>query len=285
LQEGPKRPFIALNCGAIPTHLFESELFGHVKGSFTGAVSDSKGKFVAAHGGDLFLDEIGEMPLDMQVKLLRALQEKAITPVGSTRTIPVEVRVIAATNRNLEELVREGKFRQDLYFRINQITLKTTPLRHRVEDIVYLAELFANRSRPGSTITSAALRKLAAHKWPGNVRELANTIERACLYARDIDADPQNGLRTSVEITPEHQLLSDLSRTEVAHEGLFPTTADEVTKERYQQCMDWIQRRFFEIALEILKDNDKVIGRLEMSRSYFYQKKKDLGLVIVRRNS
>jgi DNA-binding NtrC family response regulator len=126
---------------------------------------------------------------------------------------------------------------------------------------------------------------LASHKWPGNVRELANTIERACLYARDIDADPQNGLRTSVEITPEHLLLSDLSRTEVAHEGLFPTTADEVTKERYQQCMDWIQRRFFEIALEILKDNDKVIGRLEMSRSYFYQKKKDLGLVIVRRNS
>ncbi len=291
LQEGHGRPFVAVNCGAIPTHLFESELFGHVKGSFTGAVSDQKGKFAAAQGGDLFLDEIGEMPLDMQVKLLRALQEKTITPVGSTRAIPVDVRILAATNRNLEDLVREGKFRQDLFFRINQITLKTAPLRERHEDIVYLAELFAKRIRPGSTISEAARKRLQAHRWPGNVRELSNTIERACLYARDVEADSQLSGRASVEILPEHLLLSDLGvapglNAEVAQDlALLPQRAEDVTKERYQACIEWMQRRFFEVALDVLKDNDTVISRLEISRSYFYQKKKELGLVASRRNA
>lgn len=284
LQEGTGRPFVAVNCGAIPTHLFESELFGHVKGSFTGAVTDQKGKFLAAQGGDIFLDEIGEMPLEMQVKLLRALQEKTITPVGSTRTIPIDVRVIAATNRNLEERVRSGQFRQDLFFRINQITLRTTPLRERPEDIGYLAELFAERNRPGSVISQEALRRLEAHRWPGNVRELANTIERACLYARDFESDPPNGTRSAVEILPEHLLLSEISIPEASLEAsLLPVCDQDVTKERYQQCLESIQRRFFEMALQILKDNDKVIERLDISRSYFYQKKKELGLVTTRR--
>ena len=284
LQEGVGRPFVAVNCGAIPTHLFESELFGHMKGSVTGAVSDQKGKFIAAQGGDLFLDEISEMPLEMQVKLLRALQEKTITPVGSTRAISVDVRILAATNRNLEELVRQGKFRQDLFFRINQITLKTAPLRERPEDIGYLADLFAKRLRPGSTISQAALRRLEAHRWPGNVRELSNAIERACLYARDVDVEGASSARASVEILPEHLLLSDLGVAETAVEvPLLPKRAEDVTKERYQACLDWMQRRFFEVALDVLKDNDTVIRRLEISRSYFYQKKKDLGLVASRR--
>lgn len=284
LQEGVGRPFVAVNCGAIPTHLFESELFGHVKGSFTGAVSDQKGKFLAAQGGDLFLDEIGEMPLEMQVKLLRALQEKTITPVGSTRSIPVDVRILAATNRGLEDMVRQGKFRQDLFFRINQITLRTAPLRERPEDIGYLADLFAKRLRPGSMISPAALRRLEAHRWPGNVRELSNAIERACLYARDVDAEGASSARASVEILPEHLLLSDLGVADVVAEiPLLPQRAEDVTKERYQACLDWMQRRFFEVALDILKDNDTVIRRLEISRSYFYQKKKDLGLVANRR--
>lgn len=282
LQEGVGRPFVAINCGAIPTHLFESELFGHVKGSFTGAVSDSKGKVLAASGGDLFLDEIGEMPLEMQVKLLRVLQEKAITPVGSAKSIPVDVRIIAATNRKLEQLVRDGKFRQDLFFRINQITLRTSPLRERPEDVIYLAELFAKRCLPGSMISQAAKLRLQQHAWPGNIRELLNTIERACLFARE-----GNG---AALIGPEHLQLSDLplpvSEVETeASKALLPVSPDDVSQERYQQCLDWMQRRFFETALGLLQDNDKVIEQMGISRSYFYQKKKELGLSAGKRNS
>jgi len=148
LQENdPSRPFVAVNCGAIPAELFESELFGHVKGSFTGAVADRTGLFVQANGGDIFLDEIGELPPDLQVKLLRVLQNKEVTPIGSTKTIKLNVRVIAATNQKLEELVSDGKFRSDLFFRINQLVLQTTPLREHPEDILFLARHFADCTR------------------------------------------------------------------------------------------------------------------------------------------
>lgn len=283
-QEGLGRPFVAVNCGALPSQLFESELFGHVKGSFTGAIGDQKGKFVAAQGGDIFFDEIGEMPLDMQVKLLRVLQEKVITPVGSVKTIPVQVRILSATNRNLEELVAQGKFRQDLFFRINQVTLKTSPLRERPEDIVYLAELFLARTKKGLHLSDEVKEALQNHTWPGNIRELQNTIDRASLFANDLL--DMSGRR---QIGVEHLSLSELrpngssgSPSSGLPKGLFPVRAEDVTRERFQRCVDWAQRKFLESALELIKDNDCVIQKLEMSRSYFYQKKKELGVTMAR---
>ncbi|HUS29443.1 MAG TPA: sigma-54 dependent transcriptional regulator, partial [Kofleriaceae bacterium] len=178
-----KTPFIAVNCGAIPEELMESELFGHKKGSFTGAVADHPGMFQEADGGSLFLDEIGELSPSLQVKLLRALQERKVKPVGASDELEVDVRVIAATNRDLEAEVARGAFRADLYYRLNVIEIRIPPLRHRREDIPLLAEHFLKRfgTEHGRalTITSEAMRKLESYDFPGNVRELENMIERA----------------------------------------------------------------------------------------------------------
>jgi transcriptional regulator with PAS, ATPase and Fis domain len=168
-------PFLAVNCGAITESLLESELFGHVKGAFTGAMTDNKGLFRSANGGTLFLDEIAEMPLHLQVKLLRALQEKEVTPVGSVNAYSTDVRIIAATNRDLETEVSAGRFREDLFYRLNVIQLTVPPLRERRDDIPVLAKHFAN----GAPIASDALKTLSAYDWPGNVRELENCVERA----------------------------------------------------------------------------------------------------------
>jgi two-component system, NtrC family, response regulator PilR len=178
-----KEPFVAVNCGAIPDELMESELFGHKKGSFTGAVADKRGLFHEAEGGTLFLDEIGELSLGLQVKLLRALQERKVKPVGSTEELDVDVRVIAATNRDLEAEVARGAFRADLYYRLNVIELHLPPLRHRREDIPLLAEHFlrrfgAEQGRP-VRLSQEAMRRLETYDFPGNVRELENLIERA----------------------------------------------------------------------------------------------------------
>jgi two-component system response regulator PilR (NtrC family) len=175
--------FIAVNCGAIPETLIESELFGHKKGSFTGAVADKPGLFEAADGGTLFLDEIGELPLSMQVKLLRALQDRAIRRVGGNDTIKIDVRIIAATNRNLEEAVKNGTFREDLYYRLNVIMLETPPLRSRAGDIEMLANVFLKKfndkqKRNLQGFTPEALEIILNHKWPGNIRELENVMER-----------------------------------------------------------------------------------------------------------
>jgi len=180
--------FAAVNCGAIPAGLLESELFGHVKGSFTGAVRDKKGLFEIADRGTLFLDEIGDMPPDLQVKLLRALQEGEITPVGATSPLKVDVRVITATNRDLEAAVADGGFREDLYYRINVFPVVLPPLRQRGRDVVLIAEHkledLEKRNRKGVTGLSAeAAAALSAHTWPGNVRELLNEVERAYLLA------------------------------------------------------------------------------------------------------
>jgi two-component system response regulator PilR (NtrC family) len=178
-----KAPFIAVNCGAIPEELMESELFGHRRGSFTGAIADKLGMFQEADGGTLFLDEIGELSLGLQVKLLRALQERKVKPVGATEEAEVDVRVIAATNRDLETEVSRSAFRADLYYRLNVIELRLPPLRHRREDVPLLAEHFLRRfsaehHRP-SQLTAEAMRRLEAYEFPGNVRELENIIERA----------------------------------------------------------------------------------------------------------
>ncbi len=178
-------PFVPVNCGAIPGELLESELFGHEKGAFTGAISARQGRFEMAQGGTLFLDEIGDMPLPMQVKLLRVLQERVFERVGSNRSIQADVRIVAATHRNLEALIGEGKFREDLYFRLNVFPIEMPPLRERVEDIPLLVnELIARieHERRGSVrLAPAAVMALCQYPWPGNVRELANLIERLAI--------------------------------------------------------------------------------------------------------
>ena len=177
-----EKPFIAENCAAIPETLLESVLFGHVKGSFTGAIKDHPGHFVAAHGGTLFLDEIGDMKLPMQVKLLRTLQEGEVRPVGGSKVRKVDVRVIAATNHNLESAVKAGRFREDLYFRLNVLRLELPPLRARGEDIVMLARVFlaeaAGKVGRVMRMSAAAEAAIAAATWPGNVRQLQNEMQR-----------------------------------------------------------------------------------------------------------
>ena len=183
-QQGPRAEgrFVPINCGAIPRELIESELFGHRKGAFTGAVADRMGRFELAHGGTLFLDEIGDLPMDMQVKLLRVLQERCILPVGASREVPVDVRVVAATHKNLEQEVQEGRFREDLYYRINVLPIRTTPLRERPQDLAELLNFYAGKhALPGTRPLSFApdmLDMLAAYRWPGNVRELSNLVDR-----------------------------------------------------------------------------------------------------------
>lgn len=182
LHRGSERqqgPFVAINCAAIPKDLIESELFGHLKGSFTGALKDRKGKFALANGGTLFLDEIGELPVDLQPKLLRALQEQQIEPVGGTPE-QVDVRVVAATNRNLEEAMKEGLFREDLYYRLAVVPMEIPPLRQRREDIPRLLQHFISRQRDGSGVEMSAevVEYLTRYDWPGNVRELENAVEQ-----------------------------------------------------------------------------------------------------------
>ncbi|AGS40683.1 sigma-54-dependent transcriptional regulator [Cycloclasticus zancles] len=184
-EKGPRshQPFVPINCGAIPQELMESEFFGHKKGSFTGAIADKPGLFQTASGGTLFLDEVADLPLHMQVKLLRAIQEKSIRPIGSDTEQPIDVRILSATHKNLPELVEQGNFRQDLYYRINVIELPLPPLRERAEDITQLAKhilqkLNAENNSP-TKLTDTALKALAQYTFPGNVRELENILERA----------------------------------------------------------------------------------------------------------
>lgn len=275
LQEGnPNRPFVAVNCGSIPENLIESELFGHKKGSFTGAIDNRTGKFLAANNGDLFLDEVGELSLSAQVKLLRVLQEKVITPVGSEKDIKIDVRVIAATNRNLEKMVSSGTFREDLYFRLNKITLYTTPLREKKEDILYLAEVFAKRLLPSASFSVEAKKLLENHWWRGNIRELSNTIERACILAQG---------DSSYRIEPKHLLLSSkISNTEqvTVPADLLPQVAEEISQESYTLTLNWIERNYFKRCLDLLKgDNLKLIQLLGIGKTRYYEKKKDLGLI------
>lgn len=185
-----QKPLIKVNCAAIPRELYESEFFGHAKGSFTGALRDRAGRFELADGGTLFLDEIGEIPLDLQSKLLRVLQEGEIERVGEERTRKVDVRIIAATNRNLKEEAESGRFRQDLYYRLSVFPMELPPLRKRPDDIPLLAEHFVVRfarqlGRPRLRLTTANIQELQRYRWPGNIRELQHTLERACIVATD----------------------------------------------------------------------------------------------------
>ena len=208
------KPFVAINCGAIPEALLESELFGHARGAFTGAHANKVGRIALAEGGTLFLDEIGEMPLSLQVKLLRVLQAREYSPVGDNRTLKADVRIVAATNVNLEAAVLAGTFREDLFYRLNVIHLAVPALRERSEDVPLLAQHFLNKAKEkvgkggALEISRAAAQLLAEYQWPGNVRELENTIERAVLLCAGPSIDPKDlpqrvcGLGTEKRITP-----------------------------------------------------------------------------------
>ncbi len=215
----PRRdhPFVAVNCAALPESLLESELFGHEKGAFTSAVGQRKGRFELAHGGTIFLDEVGEIPLAMQAKLLRVLQERRFERIGGAQTVEVDVRVIAATNRDLLRLTKEGKFREDLYYRLNVVKIDLPPLHERPEDISLLASHFVQKfGGPGTsskTISPEAMEALLQHRWPGNIRELENAIERACVTSRDDTIKAEN-LPTEIlkPGRPRYQLPVNLSR-------------------------------------------------------------------------
>jgi len=192
-----ERPLVAINCAALTESLLESELFGHEKGAFTGAIARKKGKIEMAEGGTLFLDEISELAPGMQAKLLRALQEREFEPVGGTRSVKVNVRVIAATNRNLQEAVQSGQFRDDLFYRLNVVSIVTPPLRERREDIPALAESFIAKvsgkyRTPLKALSAEALAHLMRYEWPGNVRELENAIERAMVLGSTLEIRPED---------------------------------------------------------------------------------------------
>lgn len=195
-SDRPNSPFTRVNCAAIPRDLLESELFGHLRGAFTGAVSTRKGAFVLADGGTLFLDEIGDLPLELQPKLLHAVEEKTVTPVGSSKTQTVDVKIIAATNRNLDEMVQSGLFRSDLYYRLNTFHISLPPLRERSKDLIQLVDYFLERfcyeqQHETLTLNTEALELLTQYAWPGNIRELRNVLERMVLTCRDCVITPE----------------------------------------------------------------------------------------------
>ncbi|MGD9895927.1 MAG: sigma-54-dependent transcriptional regulator [Candidatus Methylacidiphilaceae bacterium] len=211
------KPFVAVNCAAIPAELWESELFGHLRGAFTGALADRQGAFREAGGGTLFLDEVGDMPLSVQPKILRALQERVITPIGG-KPVPVDVRIISATNRDLSARVREGTFREDLFYRLHVLPIQLPPLRERIADILPLAEHFLASS--GKWLASDAAARLIQHRWPGNVRELRNVLERAAVLVRGEKITAADLALTSEDESPaplnwpEEDLPSAVSRLE-----------------------------------------------------------------------
>jgi DNA-binding NtrC family response regulator len=210
------RPFLAVNCGALTESLLESELFGHLKGSFTGAVAEKKGLFRSVEGGTLFLDEIGEMPLPLQVKLLRALQEHQVIPVGGSAPVAFDARIVAATNRRLDDEVAAGRFREDLYYRLNVVEIDIPPLRERREDIPMLIKHFVsvsarNQNAPEKTVTAEAHELLTQFSWPGNIRELEHVIERAMILSEDeitVEDLPAKMRNARAKSSADHELAT-----------------------------------------------------------------------------
>ncbi len=260
--------FVEVNCAAIPSELIESELFGHMKGSFTGATTDRAGKFEQADGGTLFLDEIGDMSLNAQAKVLRALQEGIITRVGGAKPIQVDVRVIAATNKNLEKAIEQGQFREDLFFRLNVVPIHVPPLRERRDDVPMLVRHFAERAAeeqrlPARRFTADAVERLTRMDWPGNVRELRNTVERLLILARSNEID-----------------AADVDRLVggAAASGSMP--GDLLGADTFAEFKERAERAYI---LAKLREHDwnvsETARQIEMPRSNLYKKIEKYGLV------
>ncbi|MED1562253.1 Fis family transcriptional regulator [Alkalihalobacillus alcalophilus ATCC 27647 = CGMCC 1.3604] len=235
-----KKPFIAINCGAIPNALFESELFGYEQGAFTGAArGGKKGKFDLAKGGTLFLDEVGEMPLELQVKLLRVLQEKQYYRVGGTESIPFDVRIITATNRDIEQMVLDGRFREDLYYRLNVIAIHVPPLRERIEDVPALVQLFLKEfsfkySTPAPHIDSEVMYAFMQHRWKGNIRQLRNIIERLVILGSDTDTINAKHLPPNFFESQQTKLTEPLGESTPTIED----TSHSINKEQIVSALD-----------------------------------------------
>jgi two-component system response regulator AtoC len=262
-------PFVAINCAAIPEGLLESELFGHVKGAFTGAVSNRTGRFMQAHGGTLFLDEIGDMPSATQAKILRVLQERAFEPVGSVQTREVDVRLIAATHKDLQEAVRERQFREDLFYRLNVFPIALPPLRERLEDIPalvahFIEQIGANIGKRISGFSPAAIKAMSEYDWPGNIRELQNCIERSIIVAKSPVVD-----------------VADLPRY------LFRQREDRIDAARIPSSLDdeleRIERRFILMALQKTQGVQvKAAELLGITERSLWHRVKKLGIQILK---
>ena len=258
-SEQRRLPLIKVNCAAIPETLIESELFGHVRGAFTGATAAKKGKFALADGGSLFLDEIGTLPLGLQAKLLRVLQEREFEPLGSERSERVDLRVITATNRDLRQLVSEGRFQEDLYYRLNVIPLHIPPLRERREDVPLLAEHFLRRhaqrcGRPVPALAPEALQLLLEYDWPGNVRELENTLERAVVLSRE----------------------PVLGREQISLMGARAPSQGGLPSARLHENVEWAERESIRRALQqaggVKKDAAELLGLSQRALSHYLAK-------------
>jgi two-component system nitrogen regulation response regulator GlnG len=275
-------PFVAVNMAAIPSELIEAELFGHERGAFTGAVEAREGRFREAHGGTLSLDEVGDLPLPLQAKLLRVIQESEVTPLGSKRSIPVDVRIVAATHQDLETAVKEGRFREDLYFRLNVVPIRVAPLRERRDDIPLLVQHFVERfsselGLPQRWPTEKAVEALVEHRWPGNVRELENVIKRALAFA-------------SAEVITEDDVAVALHRPggsekdwtegvrrELAEMLETPDTAGE--RGPYWTLVDRLERAVLEEALDRASGNQLQTARLlGINRNTLRKKLSELGI-------
>ncbi|MCA9577292.1 MAG: sigma-54 dependent transcriptional regulator [Polyangiales bacterium] len=252
-------PFVAINCAAVPANLLESELFGHVKGAFTDARTARRGLFAEADGGTVLLDEVGEMPLEMQSKLLRVLQERTVRPVGGNAEVPFDARVLAATNRDLETEVEEGRFREDLYYRLNVVQLHVPPLRVRGNDILVLAQELVERAatRAGKAVrgvSSEAARKLLDYDWPGNVRQLENCIERAVTLTRFDQITPADLPERVVDYVPDRISLGDVDL-------------------EHMLTLEALERRYIERVLRVSQGNKALAARtLGLDRRTLYRK-------------
>ena len=266
-RQGAEKPFVSVNCGAVPKELLESEFFGHIKGSFTGAVRNHKGYFEAAGDGTLFLDEIGAMDISLQVKLLRVLQERAFKPVGSTESFPANARIISATNVDLEKAVERGAFRKDLYYRLNIIPLATRPLRERKEDIPSLIDHFLKSFDTDGKISISSLAKdrLKNHSWPGNIRELENLIERLCVFKEEGEIGIED---LPLKHREESQSARILETFEIPNSGMD-----------FNSVVDAYENSLLAKALQKTKGNKRRAARLlNLNRTTLVEKIKKKGL-------
>ncbi len=271
-------PFVEVNCAAIPEELIESELFGHTRGAFTGALTAKKGKFELADGGTLFLDEVGDMSLKTQAKVLRVLQEQKVEPVGGTATLTVDVRVIAATNKNLEDEIRKGAFREDLYFRLNVIPFQVPPLRERREDTPllarhFIAELSAEYGKRPKELAADALDVLVAHAWPGNVRELRNIIERLVIMTP--------GDRIEARHLPAPLLSGAAAVPDGGSAGAAPALGDYPSLNSARE--DFEKRYIWKKYQECAGNMSRTAEALKVERSNLYRKMKAYGLLPTRK--